>query len=64
MANITWEKPNGREIVINDHPANVAYAESLGWKRIECDTEQGNEAEEGAEEEPEPKRRGRPRKTE
>lgn len=56
---IHWEKPNGRDITTNDHPDNVAYAESLGWKRIECDTEA-----EAEEEKPAPKRRGRPRKTE
>lgn len=57
---ITWEKPSGREIVTNDHPANIEHAESLGWKRVECDN-----ADDGAEkvepEAPTPKR-GRPRK--
>lgn len=29
----TWIKPNGNKIEINDNPATVQYAESLGWKR-------------------------------
>lgn len=29
----TWVKDNGQEIEVNDHPANVAQAEKLGWKK-------------------------------
>ena len=28
-----WVKPNKKEVEINDHPANIAKAEELGWKR-------------------------------
>lgn len=28
-----WVKPNQVEIELNDEPATVAHAESLGWKK-------------------------------
>ena len=28
-----WVKPNGKEIEINNRKENLAFAESLGWKR-------------------------------
>ncbi len=46
---ITWIKPNGAEIVTNDHGGNISIAESNGWKR------------KGAGEE-KPAKRGRPKK--
>jgi len=30
----TWIKPNGNKITVNDNPATVEYAESLGWKQV------------------------------
>lgn len=33
MADISWTKPSGLEIVTNDMPATVEYCESLGWER-------------------------------
>jgi hypothetical protein len=29
---ITFVRPNGEEIELNDHPANLAFAEKAGWK--------------------------------
>ena len=31
---ISWEKPNGKKITTNAHPANIKAAEALGWKRV------------------------------
>jgi hypothetical protein len=28
-----WIKTNGNEIELNDEPATIAYAESLGWEK-------------------------------
>lgn len=33
MSTITWVKPNGNEIKVNDNKATTEYAESLGWER-------------------------------
>ena len=30
---VTWIKDNGDEIKLNTHPANVAHAEKMGWKK-------------------------------
>ncbi len=28
-----WTKPSGDTILLNEHPATVAHAEKMGWKR-------------------------------
>ena len=36
----TWVKDNGDEIKINTHPATVAQAVKLGWKKKGAKTKQ------------------------
>lgn len=31
-----WKKDNGDVIELNDEPATVEYAESLGWKKVKA----------------------------
>ena len=37
MADISWIKPSGLEIVTNDEKATVEYCESLGWERAKAE---------------------------
>lgn len=32
---LKFKKPDGRVVEINDHPANVAQAKKLRWKRVD-----------------------------